>query len=128
MITVNGLIQRETNILDIKGRAFEQSIARNNQIMTHIYKTFTFIDDPEGAAKCQRENPDTLVLQIRIIDPAICEHRPCKTPACTCLQNYRLPLAEQNIRGMPYRWMYTRSENPTRPSGGLTDTARRSRD
>ena len=116
MITVNGLIQRETNILDIKGRAFEQSIARNNQIMTRIYKSFTFMDDPEGAAKCRRENPDALVLQIHIIDPAICEHRPCKNPACTCPQNYRLPLAEQKIRdSMPFRWMYIRCENPREP-------------
>ena len=105
MITVNGLIQRETNILDIKERAFSQSIVRNNQIMTHI--SFTFIDDPEGAAKCKRENPDALVLQIRIIDPAICEHRPCKTPACTCLQNYRLPLAEQKLSPAARRAKYS---------------------
>ena len=52
-ITVNGLMQRETNIPSINGRAFEQSIARNIQIMTHIYKSFTFVDDPEGAEKCQ---------------------------------------------------------------------------
>ena len=72
-----------------------------------------FIDDPEGAAKCQRENPDAVVIQLVIIDPAICEHRPCKNPACTCPQNYRLPVAEQNIRdSIPYRWMYTRHENP----------------
>ena len=84
--------------------------------MTRIYKSFTFIDDPEGAARCQRENPDAVVVQFHIIDPAICEHRPCKTPACTCPQNYRLPVAEQNIRdSMPFRWMYERWENPREP-------------
>ena len=46
-------------------------------------ETFTFIDDLEGAAKCRRENPDALILQIIIIDPDICEHRPCKSPDCT---------------------------------------------
>jgi len=70
------------------------------------------MDDPEGAKKCQRENPDAVVIQINIIDPAICEHRPCKSPGCTCPQNYRLPLAEQNIQDMPYRWMFTRWEDP----------------
>jgi hypothetical protein len=84
--------------------------------MTHISRSFTFIDDPEGAAKCQMENPDAVVVQFHIIDPAICEHRPCKTPACTCRQNYRLPLAEQNIRdSMPFRWMYERWENAREP-------------
>jgi hypothetical protein len=75
--------------------------------MTHIYKSFTFTDDPEGAAKCKRENPDAVVLQIHIIDPAICEHRPCKTPACTCLQNYRLPLAEQKLSPAARRAKYS---------------------
>ena len=46
-------------------------------------ETFTFIDDLEGAAQCRRENPDALILQIIIIDPDICEHRPCKSPDCT---------------------------------------------
>jgi hypothetical protein len=81
--------------------------------------SFVFIDDPEGAKKCQRENPDAVVIPICVIDPAICEYRPCNSPACTCLQNYRLPVAEQKIRdSMPYRWMYERwetRENPTRP-------------
>jgi hypothetical protein len=77
--------------------------------MKQISKTFMFIDDPEGAEKCQMENPDALVIQLITIDPAICEHRPCKHPACACPQNYRLPLAEQkNQDSMPYRWMYTR--------------------
>jgi hypothetical protein len=80
--------------------------------LSRVHISFTFIDDPEGAAKCERENPDATVIQIHIIDPAICEHRPCKSPACTCPQRYRLPLAEQDTRDMPYRWMYTRSENP----------------
>ena len=71
-----GLIQRETNIPDIKGRAFEQSIARNIQIMTQIYQSFTFIDDPDGAEKCQMENPDAVIIQIVTIDPDICEYRP----------------------------------------------------
>ena len=83
-----GLIQRETNIPDIKGRAFEQSIARNIQIMTHIYKSFMFIDDPAGADKCKRDNPDALIIQLITIDPAICRHRPCKHPACACPQKY----------------------------------------
>jgi hypothetical protein len=73
--------------------------------------SFVFIDDPEGAKKCQRENPDAVVIPICIIDPAICEHRPCKNPACTCLQNYRLPLAEQKNRAS-FHWEYTRYENP----------------
>src|SRR5262245_28794622 len=88
-------------------KAFEHRIERNEGI---IY----FIDDPEGAKKWQRENPDAVVIQWITIDPAICEHRPCKdrkNPASTCPQNYLLPLAEQNIRDMPYRWMYTRWEN-----------------
>ena len=85
-ITVNGLMQRETNIPGINGRAFEQSIARNIQIMT--YKSFMFIDDPAGADKCKRDNPDALIIQLITIDPAICRHRPCKHPACTCPQKY----------------------------------------
>jgi hypothetical protein len=81
--------------------------------------SFIFIDDPEGAKKCQMENPDAVVIQWITIDPAICEHRPCKNrknpacsknPACTCPQNYRLALAEQkNQDSLPYRWMYTRA-------------------
>jgi hypothetical protein len=51
-------------------------------------------DDPEGAEKCQMENPDALIIQIVIIDPEICEYRPCKHPACTCPQNYRLGRAK----------------------------------
>ena len=90
MIAVNGLIQRETNILDIKGRAFG-----NNQIMTDIPKSFVFIDDPEGAAKCQRENPDAFILQVVIVDPPRCEHKPCKSPDCSCPENYRLRMAEE---------------------------------
>ena len=72
----------------IKGRAFEQSIARNIQIMTQIYKSFMFIDDPAGADKCKRDNPDALIIQLITIDPAICRHRPCKHPACACPQKY----------------------------------------
>jgi hypothetical protein len=64
--------------------------------MTRIYKSFTFIDDPDGAANCQRQNPGAVVVQFYIIDPAICEHRPCKSPASTCLQNYRLPPADRH--------------------------------
>jgi hypothetical protein len=59
------------------------------------------------------ENPDAVIIQIVIIDPDICEYRPCKRPACTCPQNYRLPLAEQKIRdSVPLRWLYIKGENP----------------
>jgi hypothetical protein len=52
--------------------------------MTNVnYKgTFIFMDDPEGAAKCQRENPDTLVLQIHIIDPMGRHSRRQDLPDC----------------------------------------------
>jgi hypothetical protein len=54
-----------------------------------------------------------VIIQIVIIDPDICEYRPCKRPACTCPQNYRLPLAEQKIRdSVPLRWLYIKGENP----------------
>ena len=56
--------------------------------MTHVPKTFMFTDDPGGAAMCQRENPDALIIQLITIDPAICEYRPCKHPVCTCPQKY----------------------------------------
>ena len=90
MITANGLIQRETNILDIKRREFG-----NNQIMTDIPKSFVFIDDPEGAEKCRMENPDATVLQIKIVEPPRCEHKPCKSPDCNCPEHYRLRMAEE---------------------------------
>ena len=80
--------------------------------MTHIYKSFTFINDSEGAEKCSRENPDATIIQLKIVNPPRCEHKPCKSPGCTCPQNYRVPLAEQNIQDMPYRWMLTRWEDP----------------
>ena len=44
--------------------------------MTQIYQSFTFIDDPDGAEKCQMENPDAVIIQIVTIDPDICEYRP----------------------------------------------------
>ena len=61
--------------------------------MTHIPKSFVFIDDPEGAAKCWRENPDAIV--ITIVDPPRREHKPCKSPDCNCPENYRLRMAEE---------------------------------
>jgi hypothetical protein len=91
MITVNGLIQRETSTRDIKGRVFYQS-ASNNQNMTHTPKTLVFIDDPEDAEKCRRENPDAIV--IKIVDPPRCEYAPCKSPDCNCPLTYRLRMAE----------------------------------
>jgi hypothetical protein len=89
----SGLIQRETNTRDIKRRAFEQGIARTNQIMTHTPKTLVFIDDPEDAEKCRRENPDAIV--IIIVAPPRCEHKPCKSPDCNCPEDYRLRMAEE---------------------------------
>jgi hypothetical protein len=62
--------------------------------MTHIPKTFVFIDDPEGAEKCRRENPDATILRVVIVDPPHCEHKPCKSPDCNCPQDYRLRMAE----------------------------------
>jgi hypothetical protein len=38
--------------------------------------------------------PGAVVIQCITIDPAICEHRPCKRPACICPQNYRLGRAK----------------------------------
>ena len=66
IIAVSTLIQRETNILDTKGRAFG-----NNQIMTDIPKSFVFIDDPEGVEKCRRENPDAFIMHLIIVDPPL---------------------------------------------------------
>ena len=94
MIAV-GLIQRETNIPGIEGRAFEQSIARNNQIMTREPKTFMFTDDPAGAEKCRGENPDAIVIHLKIVHPPRCEHKTCKSPDCNCPQDYRLRRAEE---------------------------------
>jgi hypothetical protein len=62
--------------------------------MTHTPKTFVFIDDSEGAEKCRRENPDAFILQLVIVDPPRCEHKPCKAPDCNCPQDYRLRMAE----------------------------------
>ena len=90
-----GLIQRETNIRDIKSRAFEQIVARNNQTVTDTPKTFTFTDDPEAAEQCRRENPDATIIQLKIVNPPRCEHKPCKSPDCNCPQDYRLRRAEE---------------------------------
>jgi hypothetical protein len=62
--------------------------------MTHTPKTFMFTDDPEGAEKCRRENPDATVIHLKIVDPPRCEHKPCKSPSCNCPENYRLRMAE----------------------------------
>jgi hypothetical protein len=76
------------------GEHLSRVLQGNHQIMTDTPKTFVFTDDPEGAEKCQMENPDAVIIQIVIIDPDICEYRPCKHPACTCPQNYRLGRAK----------------------------------
>ena len=34
-------------------------------------KVFRFIGDPEGVAKCQRENPDALIIHRVILDPPV---------------------------------------------------------
>jgi hypothetical protein len=62
--------------------------------MTDIYKSFTFIDDPEAAEKCRMENPDAVIIHITIVKPPRCEHKPCKSPDCNCPQDYRLRRAE----------------------------------
>jgi hypothetical protein len=33
----------------------------------------TFIDDPEGVEKCQKENPDAFIIHLIIVDPPRCE-------------------------------------------------------
>jgi hypothetical protein len=61
--------------------------------MTHTPKTFVFTDDPEGAEKCRRENPEAIV--IIVVAPPRCEHKPCKSPDCNCPEHYRLRMAEE---------------------------------
>ena len=87
-ITVNGLIQRETNTLGIRS-------TRNSQNMTQMQKTFMFVDDPEGAEKCSRQNPDALIIHRVTVHPPRCEHKPCKSPDCNCPEYYRLRRAEE---------------------------------
>lgn len=69
----------------------EKRLARTEQRAQEIgmiskppQETFMFIDDPEGAEKCRRENPDAFIIQLIIIDPPRCEHKPCKSPDCNC--------------------------------------------
>jgi hypothetical protein len=62
----------------------EQRALEIGMISRPAQETFTFIDDPEGAAKCRRENPDAYIIQLIIVDPPRCEHKPCKSPDCTC--------------------------------------------
>src|SRR5262249_18289111 len=64
----------------------EQRDQRAGVIPGPEYQAFQFIDDPEGADKCQKENPNAVVVLINFIDPDICEHRPCKNPDCNCPQ------------------------------------------
>jgi hypothetical protein len=74
--------------------ATEQRAQQIGLIAKPAQETFTFIDDPDGAEKCRRENPDALIIQIKIVHPPRCEYKPCKSPDCNCLGNYRLRMAE----------------------------------
>ena len=91
----------------MEGQAIPSGQLVSDKLFGHVPGLKPDAFDPEGAKKCQGENPDAVVLQIHIIDPAICEHRPCKNPACACPQRYRLPLAEQKNRDS-FHWQYTR--------------------
>ena len=47
----------------------DQRAQQIGMISKPVQETFMFIDDPEGAEKCRRENPDATVLQIKIVEP-----------------------------------------------------------
>jgi hypothetical protein len=69
----------------------DQRAQQIGMISKPVQETFMFIDDPEGAEKCRRENPDAIIIHLKIVDPPRCEHKPCKSPDCNCPQDYRLP-------------------------------------
>jgi hypothetical protein len=72
----------------------DQRAQQIGMISKPVQETFMFIDDPEGAEKCRRENPDAIIIHLKIVDPPRCEHKPCKSPDCNCPQDYRLRMAE----------------------------------
>jgi len=62
----------------------EQRAQQIGMISKSAQETLTFIDDPEGLEKCRRENPDAFLIHLIIVDPPRREHKPCKSPDCTC--------------------------------------------
>jgi hypothetical protein len=44
----------------------EQRAQEIGMISKPAEETFTFIDDPEGAEKCRRENPDAIIFTLQL--------------------------------------------------------------
>jgi hypothetical protein len=71
-------------VTDKRLARIEQRAQQIGMISKPAQEIFTFIDDPEGVEKCRRENPDAFIIQLIIVDPPRCEHKPCKSPDCNC--------------------------------------------
>jgi hypothetical protein len=72
------------HLTDKRLARIEQRARQIGVISKPAHKTFTFIDDPEGVEKCRRENSDAFIMHLIIVDPPRCEHKPRKSPDCTC--------------------------------------------
>ena len=57
------------HLTDKRLARIEQRAQQIGMISKPAQETFTFIDDPEGAEKCRRENPDALMIHLLIVDP-----------------------------------------------------------